>query len=133
MTAGIRGIPILVTSHARSTAGARPSLYPTAEHLQGDRWQVRWRDETGSQRKPEVPQKAGNRSGICAEAFDAQRMADQARGEWIDPRIGRTPFAEYASGLDEIQIASDRPLWIPMNFISEIILFRHLARSDWRQ
>jgi integrase len=23
-------------------------------------------------------------------------MADQARGEWIDPRIGRTPFAEYA-------------------------------------
>ena len=23
----------------------KTKLYPTAEHLQGDRWQVRWRDE----------------------------------------------------------------------------------------
>jgi integrase len=32
----------------------------------------------------------------CAEAFDAQRTADTARGDWIDPRIGRTPFSDYA-------------------------------------
>jgi hypothetical protein len=31
-----------------------------------------------------------------SRAFGAQRRADEARGEWIDPRIGRTPFCEYA-------------------------------------
>jgi integrase len=71
-------------------------LYPTAEHLQGDRWQVRWRDETGSQCKRNFPRRKGTDPETCAEAFDAQRTADQARGEWIDPRVGRTPFAEYA-------------------------------------
>ena len=38
----------------------------------------------------------GSDPEICAEAFDAQRRADEARGEWIDPRIGRPPFREYA-------------------------------------
>jgi len=71
-------------------------LYPTAEHLQGDRWQVRWRDETGGQCKRNFPRRKGTDPETCAEAFDAQRTADQARGDWIDPRIGRTPFAEYA-------------------------------------
>jgi integrase len=71
-------------------------LYPTAEHLQGDRWQVRWRDESGRQCKRNFPKLKGTDPERCAEAFDAQRTADQARGEWIDPRFGRTPFAEYA-------------------------------------
>jgi hypothetical protein len=78
--------------HSRGKA----KLYPTAEHLQGDRWQVRWRDEAGGQRSRKFPKRKGTDPETCAEAFDAQRMADQARGEWIDPRIGRTPFAEYA-------------------------------------
>jgi integrase len=71
-------------------------LYPTAEHLQGDRWQVRWRDENAHQCKRNFPKLKGIDPEQCAEAFDAQRTADQARGEWIDPRIGRTPFAEYS-------------------------------------
>ena len=71
-------------------------LYPTAEHLQGDRWQVRWRDEAGGQCKRNFPRRKGTDPETCAEAFDAQRTADQARGDWIDPRIGRTPFTEYA-------------------------------------
>ena len=38
----------------------KTKLYPTAEHLQGDRWQVRWRDEAaasaaGSFRKEREP------------------------------------------------------------------------------
>jgi integrase len=78
--------------HSRGKA----RLYPTAEHLQGDRWQVRWRDEAGGQRSRKFPRRKGTDPETCAEAFDAQRMADQARGEWIDPRIGRMPFAEYA-------------------------------------
>ena len=79
--------------HSRGKA----TLYPTAEHLQGDRWQVRWRDEIDGQRSRKFPRRKGTDPETCAEAFDAQRIADEARGEWIDPRIGRTPFAEYAS------------------------------------
>jgi len=71
-------------------------FYPTAEHLMGDRWQVRWRDEGGIQRSRKFPKRKGTNPETCAEAFDAQRAADTARGEWIDPRIGRTPFREYA-------------------------------------
>jgi integrase len=40
--------------------------------------------------------KNGKDPESCAEAFDAQRTADEARGDWIDPRLGKTPFAEYA-------------------------------------
>ena len=71
-------------------------LYPTSEHLRGDRWLVRWRDENGEQCKRSFPRRKGHDPENCAEAFDAQRQADEARGEWIDPRIGRTPFGEYA-------------------------------------
>jgi integrase len=71
-------------------------LYPTAEHLRGDRWLVRWRDENGEQCKRSFPKRQGNNPEACADAFDAQRRADEARGEWIDPRMGRTPFGEYA-------------------------------------
>jgi hypothetical protein len=59
-------------------------LYPTTEHLRGDRWLVRWRDEGGDQCKRSFPKLKGNNPEKCAEAFDAQRTADEARGEWID-------------------------------------------------
>jgi len=71
-------------------------LYPTSEHLRGHRWLVRWRSESGEQCKRSFPRRSGRDPETCAEAFDAQRYADEARGEWIDPRIGRTPFQNYA-------------------------------------
>lgn len=71
-------------------------LYPTSEHGRGDRWLVRWRDENGNQCKRSFPRKSGTDPETCAEAFDAQRRADEARGEWIDPRMGRTPLRDYA-------------------------------------
>jgi integrase len=80
--------------------GAQPGstkLYPTSEHLRGDRWLVRWRSESGEQLKRSFPRKSGRDPEACAEAFDAQRHADEARGEWIDPRISRTPFQNYSS------------------------------------
>jgi integrase len=70
--------------------------YPSVDHGKGDRWQVRWRDEAGNQCKRNFSKKAGTDPEVSAEAFDAQRRADEARGEWIDPRLGRTPFRDYA-------------------------------------
>src|SRR5215472_10738295 len=78
--------------HSRGTT----KLYPTVEHLRGDRWLVRWRDENGKQRKRSFPKLKGIDPEKCAEASDVQRAADEARGEWIDPRIGKTPLNEYA-------------------------------------
>lgn len=43
------------TEHSKG----RANLYPTADHLQGDRWQVRWRDESGNQLKRNFPKKKG--------------------------------------------------------------------------
>jgi hypothetical protein len=78
--------------HSRGTT----KLYPTTEHLRGDRWLVRWRNEQGEQCKRSFAKKSGRDPETSAEAFDSQRAADTARGDWIDPRIGRTPFGEYA-------------------------------------
>jgi integrase len=74
----------------------RTRLYPTRDHLRGDRWQVRWRGGDGVQNKRNFPYRKGPNPETSGEAFDAQRTADEARGEWIDPRMSRTPFGEYA-------------------------------------
>jgi integrase len=79
-----------------SHSTGRTPLYMTAEHMKGDRWQVRWRNDNGEQCKRNFPKRKGADPETCAEAFDAQRIADTARGDWIDPRLGRTPFADYA-------------------------------------
>jgi integrase len=63
---------------------------PTTDHDVGDRWQVRYRDENSDQRKRNFARRAD------AERFDATRKADESRGEWIDPRLGQTRFADYA-------------------------------------
>ena len=80
------------TEHSRGNT----RLYPTSEHGRGDRWLVRWRDANGDQCKRSFPKRKGRDPETCAEAFDAQRAADEARGEWIDPRLGRTPLQDYA-------------------------------------
>ncbi|MCD0451951.1 site-specific integrase [Actinocorallia sp. API 0066] len=70
--------------------------YPSATHGEGDRWQVRYRDEHGKQKARNFPRKDGKDPETCAAAFDAQRKTDTDRGDWIDPRRGRTTLAEYA-------------------------------------
>jgi hypothetical protein len=101
--------------------------------MRGDRWLVRWRDASGKQSARSFPKKSGTDPETCAEAFDAQRKADEARGEWIDPRIGKTPFGEYA------------PTWVSsrihktgtadtyaMHFRNHIIPGEHERRHDHR-
>src|SRR5215472_7729463 len=69
-------------------------LYPTSEHLRGDRWLVRWRSESGEQLKRSFPKKSGRDPETCAEACEAQRHADEARGEWMDSRLHKTGTVE---------------------------------------
>ena len=70
--------------------------YPSTEHGKGDRWQVRWRDETGKQYKQNFSKKAGSDPNTCADAFDAKVHADLHGGTYIDPLAGKIAFKTYA-------------------------------------
>lgn len=54
------------------------------------RWQVRYRDSDGRQRAKNFERK------IDAERYAATVTADVLRGEYIDPRLGRTSVGEFA-------------------------------------
>ncbi|MGH3388628.1 MAG: tyrosine-type recombinase/integrase [Actinomadura sp.] len=78
----------------------RHKLYPSAEHGQGDRWQVRWRNEAGTQCKANRPKKGGGRGegdpDIYAEALDAKIEAEMNAGTYIDPRAGTVTLEQRA-------------------------------------
>ncbi|MFJ2582154.1 tyrosine-type recombinase/integrase [Kitasatospora aureofaciens] len=64
--------------------------YPTAEHGKGKRWQVRYRDPEGTQRKEdfELKTKADDRA--------AELKVTLKGGTYIDPNAGKKTVAEYA-------------------------------------
>lgn len=70
----------------------KTKLYPGTDHEKGDRWQVRWRDENGAQRKRNFAKKDGLDPETCAEAFDAKVRVDP----YFDPAAGQKPFRPYA-------------------------------------
>ncbi|MEV7007539.1 site-specific integrase [Streptosporangium sp. NPDC051022] len=63
---------------------------PTAEHGQGDRWQVRYRDDAGRQRKLNFERLPD------AQRKDAEIKASLDRGDYIDPTAGQVTLAEQA-------------------------------------
>ncbi|MEU4409496.1 tyrosine-type recombinase/integrase [Streptosporangium sp. NPDC023963] len=75
----------------------------SSEYGVGDRWQVRWRDESGSQRKRNFAKKAGQDANTCAEAFDAQITNELNRGTYIDPNAGKITVREYGENWLEAQ------------------------------
>jgi len=62
----------------------------TAEYGCAKRWQVRWRDEQGTQRKASFARKAD------AETADATITTQLANGTYIDPAAGDVTFQVYA-------------------------------------
>ena len=47
-------------------------MVPSSVHGQGDRWQVRWRDENGKQCKRNFVKKEGKDPELHADAFDVK-------------------------------------------------------------
>src|SRR5437763_4960278 len=70
-------------------------LVPTGAHGQGDRWQARWRDGAGVQRKQNCARKAD------AAHHAVTAVADTARGIYVDPRKGKIALREYSAGWRE--------------------------------
>ena len=69
----------------REHSRGRARLYPSAVHGTGDRWQVRWYDDQGRQRKRNFALKEGRDPSRHAEAFDAKITRDLHTGEYADP------------------------------------------------
>jgi hypothetical protein len=65
-------------------------LVPSPQHGRRDRWQVRWRDEAGVQRK----QVFGKKS--TADSFAASVKRDVDRGVSVDHAAGRQTVKVYA-------------------------------------
>lgn len=68
---------------------------PTAVHLKGDQWQVRWRDENGKQCKKNFAKKVGRDPEVHADAFDAKVNASLNAGTYVAPAAGKTRVDEY--------------------------------------
>lgn len=71
-------------------------MTPAAGHAKGDRWQVRWRDETGTQRAQTFARKTGKDPELHAEAFDAKVKTQLDDGSYIDPSRADITFRQYA-------------------------------------
>ena len=80
---------------------ARRPLYPSAKHKQGDRWEVRWRDDGKKQRYKRFAKKEGRNPDIHADAFDAKIAAELDAGTYVDPASGEMTFEEYAESWRE--------------------------------
>lgn len=75
-------------------------LYPSREHGQGDRWQVRWTDDKGKACRANRP-RLGDAKGesdpdIYAMAYDAKIHADLNSDSYISPDAGAETFKSYA-------------------------------------
>jgi integrase len=79
-------------------------LYPTAEHMKGDRWQVRWYDLDGKQRslnfalRSPLGKDEAKDPDVHADAFDAKVTAELNSGTYIAPSAAKGTFGEYAKG-----------------------------------
>jgi integrase len=71
------------------TDKATGSKVPTPRHGTGRRWDVRWRDDAGSQRHKAFTRKDE------AERFLAKITTDLAEHAYVDPRAGRVTVREY--------------------------------------
>jgi integrase len=65
-------------------------LTPSTDHGKGKRWQVRWRDTNGKQRKENFDK----RSQADARAADVE--SDLNRGLYVDPKAGKESFRVVA-------------------------------------
>lgn len=82
----------LCREHSRGST----RLYLSADHGKGDRWQVRWRDQNGVQRKRNFARKTGTDPEKSADAFDAKTRTQLDDGSYIDPSSANVTLKVFA-------------------------------------
>jgi hypothetical protein len=88
--------PVPGDEPCREHSRGKTKLYPSADHGIGDRWQVRWRDEAGNQRKRNFAKRDGTDPEKHANAFDAKVKATLDDGSYVDPKDANTTFRDFA-------------------------------------
>jgi integrase len=83
---------VLCREHSRG----RARLYPSAVHGRGPRWQVRYYDDKGRQRKKSFAYREGKDPNRHADAFDAQLRRDLNAGDYTDPAAADVTLQAYA-------------------------------------
>ena len=78
---------VLLRPEARMSARRH---FGSIRKLPSGRWQVRYPDHAGT--RIAVPMTFGSRGD--AARYLARVQADMERGQWHDPRLGRTTFGE---------------------------------------
>jgi hypothetical protein len=91
----------------REHSRGRTKLYSTADHGKGDRWQVRWRDESGQQRKRNFTKRDGTDPERCASAFDAKTKTTLDDGTYINPGDANITFQSFAEDWRKCQRRSN--------------------------
>ena len=76
--------------HRGESKCAEHKRVPSSAHGKGERWQVRWRDDNGEQRKRNFDKRA------AADAFDAKIKNELTLGTYVDPNAGKVRFRERA-------------------------------------
>jgi integrase len=71
-------------------------MVPAAGHGEGDRWQVRWRDENDVQRARNFARKTGTDPEKSADAFDAKVKTQLDDGSYVDPASSNVTFRAFA-------------------------------------
>lgn len=84
------------SSRAREGERCEHGMIPTKIHGLGDRWQVRWRDENGVQKKRNFALRQGKDPEKHADAFNAKVKVSLDDGSYIDPGEAAGTFQEYA-------------------------------------
>lgn len=75
----------------------RNRLYPSADHLKGSRWLVRYREpETGKQKAKSFALKEGKNPDLHADAFDTKIRREIDTGNYSDPEAGEVTLRAYA-------------------------------------
>jgi integrase len=81
-------------------------LYPTAEHEQGKRWQVRYTDDEGATPRKNFAELKGDNPEIHAEAFVAKIKSELDAGIYTDPKAGLVTLKAFATQWREGQVAN---------------------------
>jgi hypothetical protein len=71
-------------------------MAPGARHGDGERWQVRWRDEDGAQRARNFTRKTGADPEKSADAFDAKVRTSLDDGSYVSPADANITFRAFA-------------------------------------
>lgn len=106
----VNGEPVAPCKHSTRAT----TLYPSTDHGKGDRWQVRWRDDTGKQCKLNRPKRGGGKGegnpDIYAEALAAKIASELNTDTYLSPEAGEITLEQFCKDWRRDHVADPESL-----------------------